>query len=43
MATRIKISALEITKRVAQLCMEANYNLSRDVLNSLACSCELEE
>ncbi|MEK7359235.1 MAG: fumarate hydratase [Planctomycetota bacterium] len=43
MATRIKISALEITKRVAQLCMEANYNLSKDVLNALACSCELEE
>ena len=43
MATRIKISALEITKRVAQLCMEANYNLGKDVLNALACSCELEE
>ncbi len=43
MATRIKISALEITKQVAQLCMEANYNLGKDVLNALACSCELEE
>ncbi len=43
MATRIKISALEITKRVALLCMEANYNLGKDVLNALACSCELEE
>ncbi len=43
MATRIKISALEITKRVAQLCMEANYNLGKDVLTALACSCELEE
>lgn len=43
MATRIKISALEITKRVAQLCMEANYNLGKDVLNALACSCALEE
>lgn len=43
MATRIKISALEITKRIALLCIEANCNLSKDVLNSLICSCELEE
>lgn len=42
MATRIKINASEITEKVALLCMDANFNLNKDVLNALADSYEAE-
>lgn len=42
MATRIKISASEITEQVARLCMDANFNLNKDVLDALMNSYEAE-
>lgn len=43
MATRIRISTSEITEQVARLCMDANFNLNKDVLDALANSYEAED
>ena len=42
MATRTWISASEITEKVSQLCMDANFNLNEDVLDALRDSYEAE-
>ena len=42
MATRTRISASEITEKVSQLCMDANFNLNEDILDALRDSYEAE-
>src|SRR3970040_1877349 len=42
MATRTRISASEITEKVSQLCVDANFNLNEDVLDALRDSYEAE-
>ena len=42
MAIRTRISASEITEKVSQLCMDANFNLNEDVLDALRDSYEAE-
>jgi len=42
MAIRTRINASEITEKVSQLCMDANFNLNDDVLDALRDSYEAE-
>ncbi|HHT9144673.1 MAG: fumarate hydratase [Candidatus Brocadiaceae bacterium] len=42
MAIRTRINASEITEKVSQLCMDANFNLNEDVLDALRDSYEAE-
>lgn len=42
MAIRTRINASEITEKVSQLCMDANFNLNEDVLDALRDSYEEE-
>ncbi len=43
MATRTRINTSEITETITRLCMDANFNLSDDVLGALAASSKEEE
>src|SRR5574337_1496584 len=42
MAIRTRINASEITEKVSQLCINANFNLNEDVLDALRDSYEAE-